>query len=74
MKVKNKITKNTTLDKVLKCPGAKEILADYDLPCLYCPMAQFEMENLTLGEVCVRYNINLKDLLKRLNKELENNF
>ncbi|MGB2762646.1 MAG: hypothetical protein WBC21_03895 [Minisyncoccales bacterium] len=69
--MKNKITKNTTLLEILKCPEAKEILAEYEVPCVFCPMARFEMENLTLGEICTRYNINLKDLLKRLNKVLE---
>lgn len=63
-----KINKHTTLAEVLKYPGAKEILAKYKLPCLWCPMAKFEMENLTLGQVCKMYNINLKELLKELNQ------
>lgn len=64
-----KITKNTTLENALKCPKAKEILAEYDVPCLFCPMARFEMSNISLEQISERYNINLKDLILRLNKD-----
>lgn len=70
--MKNKITKDTTLAEVLKFKEAQEILAEYQLPCLYCPMARFEMENLTLKEVCQRYNIKINNLLKDLNYAFEN--
>lgn len=63
-----KITKDTTLAEILKYPEAKKILAKYNLPCLGCPFAKFEMENLKIGEVCKMYNIDLKNLLKELNK------
>ena len=63
-----KITKDTTLAKILNYPEAEKILAKYNLPCLGCPFAKFEMENLKIGEVCKMYNIDLKNLLKELNK------
>ena len=69
---KKKITGEITLSQILKYPGAGKILAKYRLPCLWCPMAKFEMENLTLGEICKMYNINLEKLLRELNQKLEN--
>jgi len=59
-----KITKDTTLAEVLKYPQAEKILAKYNLPCLGCPMAKFEIENLTLCQVCKMYRIDLENLLK----------
>jgi hybrid cluster-associated redox disulfide protein len=63
-----KITKDTTLAELLENPKGREVLAKYNLPCLGCPFAKFEMENLKIGEVCKMYNIDLKNLLKELNK------
>ena len=63
-----KITKETTLSEILKNPKAEEILAKYNLPCLTCPFAQYEIESLKVGEVCKKYKINLKALLGELNK------
>lgn len=63
-----KITKDTTLAELLDKPEAEKILAKYNLPCLGCPFAKFEMENLKIGEVCKMYDIDLKNLLKELNK------
>ena len=62
------ITKNTTLAKVLEQPNGEKILAKYEVPCLTCPMAKFEIEQLKLGDVCKTYGINLEKLLKELNK------
>lgn len=66
-----KITKNTTLSEVFQYAKAKEILAECDLPCLSCPMARYEMEELTLKLLAERFNINLETLLKSLNKACE---
>ena len=65
-----KITKNTVLSEILKYPKAKEILAEYNVPCLFCPLAKFEMENLSIKDITERYNINLKDLLESLNNSI----
>lgn len=67
-KEKNKITKNTTLAEILKYSKAHKILSKYNLPCLVCPMAAFEMEKLKISELVKMYNIDLKSLLKELNK------
>ena len=62
-----KITKDTTLAKILKSPKAKKILTKYNLPCLTCPFAEMEMENLKINDICKTYDINLEALLKELN-------
>jgi len=68
--MKEKITKNTLLSEILKKSGAEKTLVKYNLPCLSCPMAKFEMEKLKIGEVCETYGINLDKLLEELNGEL----
>lgn len=65
-----KITKSTTLKEVLKHKKASEILKKYNLPCLSCPFAQFEIGKLTLEDICRFYQIDLKKLLSDLNKNL----
>ncbi len=62
-----KITKDTTLSEILKIPEAEKILEKYNLPCLSCPFAQYEVKNLKIGDVCKMYNIDIKKLLKALN-------
>ncbi|OIP75764.1 MAG: hypothetical protein AUK07_00960 [Parcubacteria group bacterium CG2_30_36_21] len=62
-----KFTKNSSLAEILTLKEGEKILAKYNLPCLTCPMAKFEIENLKLGEVCKMYKINLKKLLEELN-------
>jgi len=61
-----KIGKDTTLAEILKIPGAEKILAKYNLPCLSCPFAETETENLKIGEVCKMYGIDLGKLLIEL--------
>lgn len=62
-----KITKRTTLSEILKYPEVYEILKEYEVPCLGCPMARFEMDSLTLEQITKQYNINIDGLLKALN-------
>lgn len=64
----NKITKDTSLSEVMAKESAKAILAKHKVPCLTCPMAQFEIQELTIGDVCKMYGIDLKKLLEDLNK------
>jgi len=61
-----KITKDTILADLLENLKAREILAKYNLPCLDCPMAQYEMKSLKIGQVCKMYNIDIKKLLKEM--------
>ncbi|PJA00357.1 disulfide oxidoreductase [bacterium (Candidatus Gribaldobacteria) CG_4_10_14_0_2_um_filter_33_15] len=62
-----KITKDTTLAEILNEPEAGKILAKYNLPCLSCPMAKLEMENLKIGDICKLYKIDFLKLSKELN-------
>ena len=62
-----KITENTTLAEVLGKPELVKILSKYNLPCLNCPFAKMEMENLRIGEICKMYDINVERLLRELN-------
>lgn len=62
-----KLTKDATLAEVLKEPKAEEVLAKHKVPCLTCPMAQFEMQQLQLGHICEMYSIDCDNLLKELN-------
>lgn len=63
-----KISEKTTLAEILDLPGAEEALVKYKVPCLTCPMAQFEMAQLTIGDICKMYNIDLETLVEALNK------
>ncbi len=62
-----KITKTTTLAKIIKQKGADKILAKNGVPCLSCPMAEFEMDDLQVGEICKAYGLDLDKILKELN-------
>lgn len=64
----NKITKDTILAETLKIPKAEMILKKYHVPCLTCPMAAGEINQLKIGDVASMYNLDLKNLLKELNK------
>lgn len=78
-----KITKDTTLEKILKIPGVEEILTKYNLPCLSCPLAAGESSYLKIGKIAeiyngkadisgrARYKIDIKNLLKELNEKLK---
>jgi len=70
--IKNRITGDTTLAEILKSPKARNILAKYNLPCLHCPMAAFEMGRLKIREVAETYGIDLKKLVGELNKTVGN--
>ena len=61
------ITKNSTLAEIIKKKGAEKILAKNGVPCLSCPMAEFEVDKLQIGEVCKSYGLKLTKILKELN-------
>jgi len=63
-----KITSKTTLAKILEKKGADVILMENGVPCLSCPMSQFEIDKLEIGEVCKMYDLPLKKILDELNK------
>ncbi len=66
-----KITEDTTLAEILKIPEAEKILVKYNLPCLWCPFAKIEIENLKIGQVCQMYGIEMEKLLRELNEKLK---
>ena len=68
--MEKKITENTTLAEILGKPELVKILVKYNLPCVGCPLAKYEMENLKIGEISKMYEINLAELLKELNNTL----
>ena len=63
-----KITKDTALAAILELPGAEKVLTKHNLPCLSCPFAKIEMEDLKIGAVCEMYGIDIEKVLKELNK------
>lgn len=63
-----KVTKDTSLAEIMEVPEFQEILTRHNLPCLSCPFAKSEMEDLKIGEICEMYKINFEKLLKDLNK------
>jgi len=62
-----KITVKTKLKKILESPKAEEILIKYAVPCVSCPMAIFELEELEIGKVAKMYKLDLRAILKELN-------
>jgi len=71
--INTRITKKTTLSQILKIPGTKKILLKYNLPCLSCSFAIFEMDSLKIGEICKSYNINAEKLIKELREYASGN-
>jgi hypothetical protein len=66
-----KITEKTKLAEILKKPKLVEILEKYDFPCLACPFARMEIENLEIGKVCDLYGIEIGKVLRELNDALK---
>ena len=64
-----KITKNTTLEKILELKNGEEILHKNFVPCVNCAMAPMEMSDLKIGDVCRIYKLDLKKILNELNKD-----
>lgn len=64
-----KITQKTTLAKILEQKGAEEILHKNGVPCMSCPMAQFEVNELEIGKVCKAYKLDAEKILKELNQK-----
>ena len=69
--MRKEMTKDALLCEILNYPKTKKILEKYNLPCLSCPLAIFEMRSLKIGEVCEMHNIDLRNLLKELNEVIK---
>lgn len=63
-----KATEKTTLAKLPQDVKTQKILAKHGVPCISCPHVGYEQESLTLGFIAKAYGIDLKKLLKDLNK------
>ncbi len=61
------ITGEMVISEILSIPGTKEVLAEYQLPCLSCALGTFEVDFLRLKEVATSYNLDLESLLIDLN-------
>jgi hypothetical protein len=70
-KIIKKITAKTTLAKILEMKNGEEILHKFGVPCMSCPMAKFEIEELQIGQVCKMYDLPLKEIIAELNKKTE---
>jgi len=62
------ITKDSTLGEILKYPKTKIVLAEFNIPCLTCPMAAAEMNKLKIGDICETYGIDSEKLIRKLNE------
>ncbi|TFG35506.1 MAG: DUF1858 domain-containing protein [Parcubacteria group bacterium] len=65
-----KITQNTILSEILTDQKMAEILVKHNLPCLSCPYAKYEMDQLKIGDVCKQYGIDAEELIEDLNSNL----
>ena len=64
-----KLTKDSTLADIFKNnKKANDILGQNGVPCVTCPMAKMEMDQLKIGEVAKIYGLDLDKILKDLNK------
>lgn len=63
MKVKFKKT-DLICDVLEKHPNGEQILTQFDLGCIFCPMAQME----SLQQACEVHGIDVELLLKALNQ------
>lgn len=66
----SKITSKTTLKEILKLKHGEEILHKFGVPCMSCPMAEFEIGTLQIGKVCKIYGLPEKEILAELNEKV----
>ncbi|MGM0439105.1 MAG: DUF1858 domain-containing protein [Patescibacteria group bacterium] len=63
------ITKDSTIEEILKHPKGQEVMAKYQVPCLGCPMASMEMQDLKIEQVAKQYDLDLESILEDLNAD-----
>ena len=61
------ITAESTLAEMMSHQKGQKAMEKYNVPCLTCPMAAMEMNELKVGQICEMYGIDLEGLLKELN-------
>lgn len=65
------ITKDTLLGEILEREGVGDILIKHNFPCVTCPFARMEMDQLKIGKVCEKYGIDAGKLVAELNKKVK---
>ena len=60
------INKDTSLGEVLQNRKAAEILSKHRLPCMGCPMANIEMDEITLAQICEAYGLDYEEIKEDL--------
>jgi hypothetical protein len=65
-----KITPKTTLKEILESKNGEKVLHKFGVPCMSCPMAEFEIGTLQIGKVCKMYGLPEKEILEELNKKV----
>ena len=63
-----KFNKNTKLGEIIESSNGNEVLHRNGVPCVTCPMAQFELETLEIGQICEMYGLDLEKILNELNE------
>jgi len=66
-----KVDEHTKLGKIMKLKGVDKILVKHKVPCVSCPMAKMEIDNLEIGNVCEMYGLKKKELLLEINQLLK---
>ena len=61
-------TRDSKIADIIKTKNGAEILAKHGVHCPTCPHFLAEAEQLTIGDVCKGYGIDLKKILEALNK------
>ena len=68
-----KITEETLLSELFEDEGAVRILNEYRMPCIACPFASLEMNDLSIGFASKMYNLDVQGLVSDLNKYYQKN-
>ncbi|MFA5745905.1 MAG: hypothetical protein WCX82_01810 [archaeon] len=66
-----KVDEHTKLEKIMKLKGMEKVLVKHKVPCVSCPMAKIEIDNLEIGDVCEMYGLKKKELLLEINQLLK---
>lgn len=66
----NNITRETTIEEIIEgFPDTVRIFMDYGIPCLVCGEPLWG----TIEEKAKKYNVNLEELLNKLNRAIQKN-
>ena len=66
----DRITEDTTIEEILeKFPNTVKIFMDFGIPCLVCGEPLWG----TIEETAKKYNVNLEELLNKLNRTIQKN-